>query len=119
MAYRTFVKKLLTAAAFMAAFFMPAQARMVPVQLPMNLICFDTLEEGFDFHKRAGQFPIIKGTTKSSGTPGGAILFLNPENTNWSFMMFKTNAEGRTVPCIVTTGELFEIVPTQENKIQL
>ncbi len=92
---------------------MPASAQMRVLEIPVTAICWDSLEEVIDHHKKTlSEYPIIK--LYSDHENGGALL-VNPDNTNWTFVAFKTHpVTKKTVACAFFIGTAWSIVKPPE-----
>ena len=104
------IKKLLLAAAFMAAFFMPVQARMFPTEFPIKAVCWDDMEEAIRYNQEMlGEYPIGKGwISNKSGPSFGAIMF-NPTKPSWTFLSFHQNDSG-VIVCAITGGSQWDVI---------
>jgi len=106
------IKRLLLVAALMAAFFMPAQARMFPTEIPIQVICFDSFPELLAYHKDIlGEHPIGRGMIPNPHGPTFATILVNPTKPSWTFVHFHQNAQsGKTLGCAITTGIKWEVI---------
>ena len=88
---------------------MPLSAEMRKLEIPVKVVCWDSLEEALDFHaKTLGEFPIIKLYTDEMG--GGALL-VKPDGTQWTFLAFRHDPENnRTISCAFFEGKSWEII---------
>ena len=111
------MKKLLIALMLMA---MPASAEMRGVDVPIKVVCWDSLTEALDYHAgKFGEYPIVK---LYSGEDGGGILLVKPDKTKWTFLAFKKDRpNNRTIVCAFFEGSAWDviIVPQPQEKIEL
>ena len=113
------MKKLLIALMLMA---MPASAEMRVVDVPIKVVCWDSLTEALDYHAgKFGEYPIVK---LYSGEDGGGILLVKPDKTKWTFLAFKKDKpNNRTIVWAFFEGSAWDIVniplPEPQDKIEL
>ena len=87
---------------------MPASAEMRIVEVPLKIVCWDSLTEALDYHAiKFGEYPIVK---LYSGDDGG-ILLVKPDKTKWTFLAFKQDkTNNRTIVCAFFEGSGWDIV---------
>ena len=99
---------------------MPVSAGIKALEIPVNAICWDSIEEAVEYHaKILGEFPILK--LYSEDENGGALL-VKPDNTKWTFLAHKTNpVTNQTVACAFFKGSNWDVImpPKPEEKIEL
>jgi len=90
-------------------FVMPVSAEMRKVEIPVKVVCWDSLEEALEYHaKTLGEFPIIKLYTDEMG--GGALL-VKPDGTQWTFLAFRHDPENnRIISCAFFEGKSWKII---------
>ena len=104
------IKRLLLAAAFMAAFLMPVQARMYPTSFEIKSICWSDISEALTYHQEIlGEYPIGKGWISNKDGPSFGAIMYNPTKPSWTFLSFHKNENG-VVVCAITGGSQWEIV---------
>ena len=98
---------------------MPVSAEMRIVEVPLKIVCWDSLTEALDYHAiKFGEYPIVK---LYSGDDGG-ILLVKPDKTKWTFLAFKQDTpNNRTIVCAFFEGSAWDIVnfPEPKGKIEL
>ncbi len=67
---------------------MPASSNMRALEIPVNSVCWDSVKEALEYHATIRELPIVN---MKSGDLSGAILLVNPDNTKWTFLAYKTN----------------------------
>ena len=87
---------------------MPVSAEMRVVDIPLKVVCWDSLTEALDYHAgKFGEYPIVK---LYSGDDGG-ILLVKPDKTKWTFLAFKHDKpNNRTIVCAFFEGSSWDIV---------
>ena len=115
------MKRLLLAAALIAAFFVPAHGRIFPQQLNLPSVCWDDFDEALQYHQEMlGEYPIGKGWISNKDGPSfGAIMF-NPVKPSWTFLSFHQNESG-VIVCAITGGSQWDVItPGDESeKVEL
>ena len=88
---------------------MPVSSEMRVVEVPLKIVCWDSITEALDFHAgKFGEFPIVK---LYSGEDGGGILLVKPDKTKWTFLAFKQDKpNNRTIVCAFFEGSGWDIV---------
>ena len=106
------IKRLLLAAAFMAAFFMPAHGRMFPVEIPLPAVCWDNADDALNYHKNVlGEYPVGRGWIANTNGPTFATVLVNPTKPTWTFLHFHQNtATGKTLVCAIAGGDNWEVL---------
>ena len=98
----------------------PASAEMKVVDVPVKVVCWDSLTEALDYHAgKFGEYPIVK---LYSGEGGGGILLVKPDKTKWTFLAFKKDKpNNRTIVCAFFEGSAWDVinVPEPQDKIEL
>ena len=111
------MKKILVA---LMLFAVTASAEMKVVDVPVQVICWDSLTEALDYHAgKFGELPIVK---LYSGEDGGGILLVKPDKTKWTFLAFKKDKpNNRTIVCAFFEGSAWDVinVPETQDKIEL
>lgn len=116
------MKKLLTAAALVAAFFMPVcAAQPFPSTVRLPSLCFDKgMEEALMFHAtQLGQLPIMKLDQDETLRLGNAVLVVNPSHLAWSILFYRTTEAEIDVVCAIASGKNWEILkpPSKEKTL--
>ena len=97
-----------------------ASAEMKVVDVPVKVVCWDSLTEALDYHAgKFGELPIVK---LYSGEGGGGILLVKPDKTKWTFLAFKLDKpNNRTIVCAFFEGSAWDVinVPEPQDKIEL
>ena len=100
---------------------MPVSAEMKVVDVPVKVVCWDSLTEALDYHAvKFGEYPIVK----LYAGDGGGILLVKPDKTKWTFLAFKKDKpNNRTIVCAFFEGSAWGIVniplPEPQDKIEL
>ena len=110
------IKKLLLMLLFLPLF---ASAEMKVVDVPVKVVCWDSLTEALDYHAgKFGELPIVK----LYAGDGGGILLVKPDKTKWTFLAFKLDKpNNRTIVCAFFEGSTWDVinVPETRDKIEL
>ena len=111
------MKKILVA---LMLFAVTASAEMRVVEVPLKIVCWDSITEALDYHAgKFGEFPIVK---LYAGADGGGILLVKPDKTKWTFLAFKQDKpNNRTIVCAFFEGSSWDVVnvPEPKGKIEL
>jgi hypothetical protein len=98
---------------------MPASSNMRALEIPVNSVCWDSVKEALEYHATIRELPIVN---MKSGDLSGAILLVNPDNTKWTFLAYKTNpVTNQTAACAFFKGDNWDVIipPKPEEKIEL
>ena len=94
----------------MAAFLMPAHARLFPSQFEIKAVCWNDFEEAIRYHQEMlGEYPIGKGWISNKTGPSFAAIMFNPTKPSWTFLSFHKNESG-VIVCAITGGSQWDVI---------
>ena len=104
----------------LAAFLMPAQARMFPIEIPIKSICFDNIEESLKYHQEIlGEYPIGKGWVNNQKVPSFAAIMYNPAKPSWTLIVFHQPTEGEARVCAILGGSQWEMLTPGDDELKI
>ena len=87
-------------------------ARMFPMQMPIDVVCWDNVSEALSYHQDVlGEFPIGRGNVPNVGGPTFSMIMFNPKKPSWSYLHFHKNRDsGKVIVCSMNSGDTWQIL---------